>query len=210
MTVAQSIADGVRMTGITDRPSQRRRVQELLAMVGMPAASADRYPHEFSGGQRQRVGVARALSVSPQLLLCDEPISALDVSIQAQIINLLKDLQVELGLSYLFISHDLNVVSYICDHVCVMFRGKIVETAPAIDLFDHPCHPYTRKLLAAVPDTSAIGWSPQADAEPGREPLSTGCIYRDVCTQITKACEAEPPSMVRVGDQHMVRCHRGA
>jgi oligopeptide transport system ATP-binding protein len=138
MTVAQSIFDGVRMAGIKEKSKQRERVGQLLNMVGMPAASAGRYPHEFSGGQRQRVGIARALSVSPQLILCDEPISALDVSIQAQIINLLKDLQRELGLSYLFISHDLNVVSYICDHVCVMYLGRIVESAPAAELPQAP------------------------------------------------------------------------
>ena len=150
MTVAQSIAEGVRISGISDKTAQRRRIEQLLDMVGMPSATADRYPHEFSGGQRQRVGIARALSVSPRLILCDEPISALDVSIQAQIINLLKDLQDELGLSYLFISHDLNVVSYICDHVSVMYRGRIMESAPAPMLFDHPRHPYTLKLLSAA------------------------------------------------------------
>lgn len=150
MTVAQSIAEGVRISGITAKSVQRRRIEQLLDMVGMPAASADRYPHEFSGGQRQRVGIARALSVSPRLILCDEPISALDVSIQAQIINLLKDLQEELGLSYLFISHDLNVVGYICDHVNVMYRGRIMESAPALMLFENPRHPYTFKLLSAA------------------------------------------------------------
>ena len=206
MTVAQSISDGVRVAGIKDKSDQRKRIRQLLEMVGMPAASAGRYPHEFSGGQRQRVGIARALSVSPQLILCDEPISALDVSIQAQIINLLKDLQEELGLSYLFISHDLNVVSYICDHVCVMYRGRIVESAPAAELFDHPRHPYTLKLLAAVPETSAVEWSPPLDAEQQRERLPAGCTFGDQCPDYQENCKKEPPAMVKVGDQHYVRC----
>ena len=206
MTVAQSICDGVRMAGIKDKSDQRKRIQQLLDMVGMPAASAGRYPHEFSGGQRQRVGIARSLSVSPQLILCDEPISALDVSIQAQIINLLKDLQEELGLSYLFISHDLNVVSYICDHVCVMYRGRIVESAPAIALFDHPCHPYTLNLLAAVPETTEVGWSPKVGAEWERAPLPDGCAFGHQCPDYDDDCKREPSDMVKVGDGHFVRC----
>ena len=206
MTVAQTIADGVRMAGIRDKRQQQRRVMELLEMVGMPKASAARYPHEFSGGQRQRVGIARALSVSPRLVICDEPISALDVSIQAQIINLLKDLQGQLGLSYLFISHDLNVVSYICDHVCVMYRGRIVESAPADTLFDRPCHPYTLSLLAAVPDTASVRWSPATpDPEPQRS-VSTGCAFGDRCPACTAPCRHGDPPMVQVGEQHWVRC----
>jgi oligopeptide transport system ATP-binding protein len=210
MTVAQSICDGVRMVGIKDKSDQRKRIRQLLEMVGMPAASAGRYPHEFSGGQRQRVGIARALSVSPKLVLCDEPISALDVSIQAQIINLLKDLQAELGLSYLFISHDLNVVSYICDHVCVMYRGRIVESAPATVLFDHPCHPYTLKLLAAVPDTTAVGLTPQAAADLQGPPLPDGCAFGDQCPDAREDCNVEPPAMVQVADNHFVRCWNAA
>ena len=210
MTVAQSISDGVRMAGIKDKSDQRHRIRQLLEMVGMPAASAGRYPHEFSGGQRQRVGIARALSVSPRLILCDEPISALDVSIQAQIINLLKDLQKELGLSYLFISHDLNVVSYICDHVCVMYRGRIVESAPAAELFDHPCHPYTLKLLAAVPETTEVGWSPLVGPELRRPALPEGCGFGDQCPDYHDDCIKEPPEMVKVGAQHYVRCWHAA
>lgn len=210
MTVSQSISDGVRMAGIKDKIEQRQRIRQLLDMVGMPAASAGRYPHEFSGGQRQRVGIARALSVSPQLVLCDEPISALDVSIQAQIINLLKDLQKELGLSYLFISHDLNVVSYICDHVCVMYRGRIVESAPATELFDHPGHPYTHKLLAAVPDTTQIGWSHRPTIDIQRVPLPDGCIFGDQCPDYNDACKTIPPDMVQVADNHYVRCWKTA
>jgi ABC-type oligopeptide transport system ATPase subunit len=186
MTVAQSISEGVRISGITDKTAQRKRIEQLLDMVGMPSATADRYPHEFSGGQRQRVGIARALSVSPRLILCDEPISALDVSIQAQIINLLKDLQEELGLSYLFISHDLNVVSYICDHVNVMYRGRIMESAPAQALFDHPRHPYTLKLLSAVAPVKGV--------------FQTAPVFEEeiLVSEEQKMVEVEPEHWVRM------------
>jgi oligopeptide/dipeptide ABC transporter ATP-binding protein len=208
MTVAQSIADGVRIAGIKNKGAQRERIRELLEMVGMPAASAGHYPHQFSGGQRQRVGIARALSVAPRLILCDEPISALDVSIQAQIINLLKDLQQQLGLSYLFISHDLNVVSYICDHVSVMYRGRIVESAPAMALFDDPRHPYTRQLLSAAPDIGEPGWSP-----PGSEisrPASPipACPFGGQCPDRRPDCRDHVSGMVTVGPDHYVRCRR--
>ncbi len=210
MTVAQSIGEGVRIAGAgtATKADLQQRIGELLEMVGMPAASADRYPHEFSGGQRQRVGIARALSVSPRLILCDEPISALDVSIQAQIINLLKDLQQELGLSYLFISHDLNVVSYICDHVCVMYCGRIIESAPVSTLFDMPRHPYTLKLLAAVPHISAKAWTPYSGMESRGNVASTGCTFQNQCPDSEEACLKRPPAMVQVGPDHFVRCRR--
>jgi oligopeptide transport system ATP-binding protein len=208
MTVTQSISEGVRIAGIRDKTHQRQRVQDLLDMVGMPAASAGRYPHEFSGGQRQRVGIARALSVSPRLILCDEPISALDVSIQAQIINLLKDLQQELGLSYLFISHDLNVVSYICDHVCVMYKGRIVESAPATDLFDDPRHPYTLKLLAAIPDTAEKAKPAASVTEPRPRTTAPTCPFGDQCPHPLPQCSDHMPEMIQVTPNHHVRCHQ--
>ena len=152
MTTGLSIEEGLRILGIKRGKRRKERLEKLLKMVGMSPDSADRYPHEFSGGQRQRICIARALSVDPSLVVCDEPISALDVSIQAQIINLLKDLQDRLGLSYLFISHDLNVVSYLCSTISVMYRGQIMESAPAEELFENPCHPYTLSLLSAIPD----------------------------------------------------------
>jgi oligopeptide/dipeptide ABC transporter ATP-binding protein len=206
MTVAQSIAEGVRIAGITRKDQLRRRIESLLDMVGMPKASADRYPHEFSGGQRQRVGIARALSVSPRLILCDEPISALDVSIQAQIINLLKDLQKELGLSYLFISHDLNVVSYICDHVSVMYYGRIVESAPASVLFDGPRHPYTLKLLGSDPSTMKRDAVFVPSPEPQKTTHATGCSFAPQCTEAAEDCQTTAVPMRQVGPQHFVRC----
>ncbi|MFH1933197.1 MAG: ATP-binding cassette domain-containing protein [Pseudomonadota bacterium] len=151
MTAGQTIEEGLRTLGIRGYAERKRRVNQLLEMVGMSSSGADRYPHEFSGGQRQRIGIARALSVEPSLIVCDEPVSALDVSIQAQIINLLKGLQNQLGLSYLFISHDLNVVGYISDTVAVMYLGHIMEYAPAEALYDNPLHPYTRALLSSIP-----------------------------------------------------------
>lgn len=206
MTVSQSIGEGVRIAGITDRARRSRRIEQLLQMVGMPPASADRYPHEFSGGQRQRIGIARALSVSPQLILCDEPISALDVSIQAQIINLLKDLQAELGLSYLFISHDLNVVSYICDHVNVMYRGRIVESAPAATLFDDPRHPYTLKLLAAAPSEKGLLWRDRPSAALQKKEIKSDCPFSDQCPEATEACANANEAFNEVGPDHFVRC----
>ncbi|MCG6894980.1 MAG: ATP-binding cassette domain-containing protein [Desulfobacteraceae bacterium] len=206
MTAGQSIGEGLRIAGITDRKS---RTAQLLEMVGLSPDSADRFPHEFSGGQRQRIGIARALSVDPSLIVCDEPISALDVSIQAQIINLLKDLQARLGLSYLFISHDLNVVSYLCDRIAVMYAGRIVETAPSRDLFDNPRHPYTLSLLSAIPEP---------DPEKKLEPISAaeaeekgvqppgGCEYYASCHRRREECRSAEITGVQVSDDHWVRC----
>ncbi|HWE80408.1 MAG TPA: ATP-binding cassette domain-containing protein [Gaiellaceae bacterium] len=151
MTVAQIVAEPLRAHRVGDRTSQRARVQELLELVGFDPGHAARYPHEFSGGQRQRVGIARALALSPKLLICDEPVSALDVSIQAQILNLLNDLQQSLGLTYLFIAHDLAVVRLMSDRIAVMQSGRIVEAGEADAVYEHPRHPYTQALLAAVP-----------------------------------------------------------
>ncbi|RLB27303.1 MAG: peptide ABC transporter substrate-binding protein, partial [Deltaproteobacteria bacterium] len=184
MTVGQTIEEGLRTLDIKNRDERRRRVEELLETVGISPAVADRYPHEFSGGQRQRIGIARSLSVNPSLVICDEPVSALDVSIQSQIINLLKELQVSMGLSYLFISHDLNVVGYISDMVAVMYLGHIMEYAPAEELYEKPLHPYTLALLSAIPD-------PEPDARGERKALSgdvpspfnppPGCKFQGRC-----------------------------
>lgn len=209
MTVGASLGEGVRIAGISDRATHQKRINQLLDMVGMPAASADRYPHEFSGGQRQRVGIARALSVDPSLIICDEPVSALDVSIQAQIINLLKDLQEELDLSYLFISHDLNVVSYLCSRVCVMYQGKIVESAPAADLFDQPRHPYTHALLASILEPGSPGGDTgQAAVDAADRPPDSpaACAYYAHCPEGTAQCSQSSGKLVRVAADHFVRC----
>jgi oligopeptide/dipeptide ABC transporter ATP-binding protein len=208
MTIGQTIEEGLRIMGL-ERGRRRERRDELLEMVGLSDESAYRYPHEFSGGQRQRVGIARALSVEPSLVICDEPVSALDVSIQAQIINLLRDLQCRLGLSYLFISHDLNVVGYLSDRVAVMYLGQIMEYAETEALFAHPRHPYSLALLSAVPK-----------AEPGEKrglkslggdvpsPLDPppGCKFQARCPIVEERCRKEEIDFYPVGEDHLVRC----
>jgi oligopeptide/dipeptide ABC transporter ATP-binding protein len=208
MSVGQSIGEGLRQLGLKSRAAQRRELRRLLEMVGLSADSEDRYPHEFSGGQRQRIGIARALSVNPSLIVCDEPISALDVSIQAQIINLLKDLQDELGVSYLFISHDLNVVGYLCHTVSVMYRGKIMEHATVEEIFDDPRHPYTLTLLEAIPDPNYRAGRrlqlPPDTAE--REVTTGGCPFQGRCSQAAPECRRPDIPFIRVSDTHSVRC----
>ncbi|MGD8991299.1 MAG: ABC transporter ATP-binding protein [Desulfobacterales bacterium] len=213
MTVGQSIAEGLKIAGIHSRTQQEQRLENLLKMVGMSPAGSDRFPHEFSGGQRQRIGIARALSVEPALIICDEPVSALDVSIQAQIINLLKDLQRQLQLSYLFISHDLNVVGYLCDMVAVMYKGQIMEYAPADALFDHPIHPYTHLLLSAIPDfegPSDTEINAMAD-EPGKTVNpADGCSFQDRCPLAEDRCQHELIEIEETGPDHLVRCWKTA
>ena len=210
MTVGQTLAEGLSMAGIRGRETVRRRLEELLGMVGMSAAAIDRYPHEFSGGQRQRIGIARALSVEPSLIICDEPVSALDVSIQAQIINLLHDLQERLGLSYLFISHDLNVVGYICHEVAVMYKGQIMEYAPAEELFENPLHPYTHVLLAAMPDPEAakkLEMEPVSDEPLESEPEPPmGCRFQLKCPEKEDRCRLFGGELTQTDGDHFVRC----
>jgi oligopeptide/dipeptide ABC transporter ATP-binding protein len=209
MTVGQSIGEGLRILSVRGHAERRARVRRLLEMVGMAPDAADFYPHEFSGGQRQRIGIARALSVEPSLIICDEPVSALDVSIQSQIINLLKDLQDRLGLSYLFISHDLNVVGYISDRVAVMYLGHIMEYAVADELYDHPLHPYTLALLSAIPSPDPDLRKQQA-ALMGDVPTPfnppPGCKFQGRCPLVEDRCLKGEIEVYRVNHEHAVRC----
>jgi oligopeptide/dipeptide ABC transporter ATP-binding protein len=209
MSVGQSIEEGLRAAGIKSHADRKARVEKLLVMVGISPMAANRYPHEFSGGQRQRIGIARALSVEPSLIVCDEPVSALDVSIQAQIINLLKQLQSQLGLSYLFIAHNLHVVSYISDTIAVMYLGHIMEYGPAEALYDNPVHPYTLALFSAVPS---------ADPDDRREhealagdvpsPIDPppGCKFQGRCPLVEDRCREGEIQFYEVGNGHAVRC----
>jgi peptide/nickel transport system ATP-binding protein len=191
-----------------DRRERERRVEEIIARVGLPADALDRYPHEFSGGQRQRIGIARALVLKPALIVCDEPVSALDVSIQAQILNLLVDLKRDLGLSYLFISHDLSVVRYFADRVLVMYLGRIVESASHATLWRDPRHPYTKALFAAVPSADPTH---KRTPPPIKGELSTsvaaGCRFSSRCPAATERCRVEEPLLREVGEGHHAACH---
>lgn len=213
MTVGAIIGEALKVHGLAQGAELDRQVSALLERVGLAATYRSRYPHEFSGGQRQRIGIARALALEPQFIVCDEPVSALDVSIQAQILNLLQDLQNDLGLSYLFISHDLNVVEYIADRVAVMYLGKLVEVAPVDELFRNPQHPYTLALMSAnpVPDprvqtqrTVLTGDVPSPLNPP------SGCAFHTRCPQAMERCKTTPPPLVSSGQgttEHNVWCH---
>ncbi|SDZ90081.1 ABC transporter ATP-binding protein [Rubrimonas cliftonensis] len=208
MTVAETLAEPMLLHGLADAGDVGDRVRALLAACGMQPFHAGRYPHEFSGGQRQRIGVARALATRPRLVVCDEPVSALDVSVQAQIVNLLQDLQAEIGAAYLFISHDLAVVRHIAARVAVMYLGRIVETAPTAEIFARPRHPYTRLLLEAAPRlrpgarsrTVVEGDPPSAMAPP------PGCAFHPRCPMAEARCRIERPQLGRVGGAD-VACH---
>jgi oligopeptide/dipeptide ABC transporter ATP-binding protein len=209
MSVGQSVEEGLRTLGVQGREERKRRVEHLLEMVGITPSAADRYPHEFSGGQRQRIGIARALSVEPSLIICDEPVSALDVSIQAQIINLLKDLQARLGLSYLLISHDLNVVGYMSDTVAVMYLGHIMEYAPAERLFENPLHPYTLALLSAIPAADGeaqSGYRELTGDVPSPFNPPPGCKFQGRCPLVEDRCRKAEISINQVDGGHGVRC----
>jgi peptide/nickel transport system ATP-binding protein len=198
----------LRVHGIKDRKQRLRRILEITGKISIPQEALQRYPHEFSGGQRQRIGIARALVLRPKLLVCDEPVSALDLSIQAQILNLLVDLKKDLGLSYLFISHDLSVVRYFADRVLVMYLGRIVESADHATLWRSPRHPYTRALLAAIPSAKS-GQKPAAvlAGEVGRDMPEHGCRFRARCPVAIKQCETDDPVLRKFSDGSAVACH---
>ena len=213
MSVRDLIAEPLDIMGLAKGAERARKVARLLDLVGLAAAHADRYPHEFSGGQRQRIGIARALALNPDLVICDEPISALDVSIQAQVVNMLEDLQAELGLTYLFITHDLSMVRHIADRIGVMYLGRLVEIAPAGALYDGPLHPYTDLLLSAipVPDPAARRDAKIAEDEiPSPLDLPTGCRFRTRCPRASALCAATEPALQDHGNGHLVACHHAA
>lgn len=213
MSVGQTIGEALLLHHIGDRHDRAARVGDLLEKVGLPRTAAARFPHEFSGGQRQRIGIARALAVNPQFIVADEPVSALDVSIQAQIINLLQDLRQDLGLSILFIGHDLSVIEFLCDRVVVMYLGKIMETATAADLYAKPRHPYTRALLdaAPVPDPRARREriTLKGDLPSPINPPS-GCVFRTRCPFAIERCAEVVPPLETVENRHQVACIRAA
>ncbi|MBC7318464.1 ATP-binding cassette domain-containing protein, partial [Candidatus Bipolaricaulota bacterium] len=210
MTVGDIIGEPLVVHGLAKGKALRERVAELLEAVGLKPEHMRRYPHEFSGGQRQRIGIARALALNPQLIVCDEPVSALDVSIQAQILNLLEDLQDQFGLTYLFVAHDLSVVKHISDRVAVMYLGKIVELAETEELFLRPKHPYTEALLSAVPvpdpDYQAERIILQGDVPSPVNPPK-GCRFHPRCSYAKEICGKETPELEDLGGEHYVACH---
>ncbi|HTN98530.1 MAG TPA: oligopeptide/dipeptide ABC transporter ATP-binding protein [Nordella sp.] len=210
MSVGAIIAEPFAIHRIAKGAERERRVARLLDLVGLPRAAADRYPHQFSGGQRQRIGIARSLALDPEFLVCDEAVSALDVSVQAQIINLLQDLQQELGLTYLFISHNLSVVRHISDRVAVMYLGRIVELADAETLFKAPAHPYTRALLSAIPP-SHPGARRHREKLKGDVPsplaIPKGCRFAPRCRFAVERCRVDDPALSIIADGRSVACH---
>jgi len=210
-TVRRTLADPLRLHGVTDKAEVEARVVDMMAKVGLRPDTADRYPHEFSGGQRQRIGIARALILKPKLVICDEPVSALDVSIRAQIINLLLDLKDELGLSYIMISHDLGVVEHVSDRVAVMYLGRIVEQGGWQEIFENPRHPYTRALIAAIPDPFHRA-AMTAKAKARGEIASAlnpppGCHFHPRCPLKADICVSQDPVLAAVAEGHRAACH---
>ena len=210
--VGQIIGDPMRFHGLADGADVKRRVQELLDRVGLQAEHYNRYPHEFSGGQRQRIGIARALALQPRLIIADEPVSALDVSVQAQIINLLEDLQHEFGMAYVFVAHDLGVVRHVSDRVAVMYLGKIVEESDSASLYARPRHPYTNALLSAVPiPDPRKNFARQRITLEGDVPSPIdpppGCRFHTRCASATDICRRDEPLLVTDAAGHWVACH---
>ena len=212
MTVTDIIGEGIDIHGLYSGKERQKRIYELLELVGLSREHASRFPHEFSGGQRQRIGVARALAIEPKFIVCDEPISALDVSIQAQVVNLLEDLQENLGLTYLFIAHDLSMVKHISDRIAVMYLGAIVETAPSHELYENPLHPYTQALLSAVPiPDPTVEKAKKRIILEGEVPSpinpSPGCKFQARCRYAQPICKEETPNLKEMKPHHYVACH---
>jgi len=210
MTLFDNVGEPLLVNGLRDRRARMERVSELLQLVGLRPEFLHRFPHAFSGGQRQRIGIARALATRPRLVVADEPVSALDVSVQAQVLNLLLELQERLHLTYLFVAHDLSVVKHVCDQVAVMYVGQLVETAPTAAIFARPRHPYTAALMRAVP--VADPRVPSGDlalagevASPANPP--PGCYFHPRCVFAVERCRAEPPALREVAPGHFARCH---
>lgn len=212
MTVGDIIGEPIDIHNIASGEERQKIIYDLLERVGLSREHASRYPHEFSGGQRQRIGIARALAVNPDFIICDEPISALDVSIQAQVVNMLEDLQKELGLTYLFIAHDLSMVKHISDRIGVMYLGKLVEVAEANELYEKPNHPYTQALLSAIPipDPNIAKANKRVILEgdvPSPINPPSGCRFRTRCRYAMPVCSEKEPALIDVGDGHMSACH---
>jgi peptide/nickel transport system ATP-binding protein len=211
MTLFDNVGEPLLVNGLRDRRARMDRVAALLSLVGLRPEYMHRFPHAFSGGQRQRIGIARALATEPRLVVADEPVSALDVSVQAQVLNLLLELQQRLHLTYLFVAHDLTVVRHISDRVAVMYVGRIVEMAPTPSIFAHPRHPYTAALMKAVPiaDPRVASGDVALQGEvasPANPP--SGCYFHPRCPFVVDACRTDPPALREVAPGHLVRCHR--
>ncbi len=213
MTVGEIIGEPLEIHGLAKGPEKTKRVHKLLEVVGLASFHARRYPHEFSGGQRQRIGIARALALNPKLIVCDEPVSALDVSIQSQVINLLEDLQKEFGLTYIFIAHGLSVVKHVSDRVGVMYLGKMMEIAPSDQLYSNPQHPYTEALMSAIPIPDPTVKRERIVLEgdvPSPVNPPSGCRFHTRCryaAEVGDKCREEEPPMIEVGPDHWVACH---
>ncbi len=211
MTLFDIVGEPLLVNGVTNRRQRTEQVAEILRLVGLRPEYMQRFPHAFSGGQRQRIGIARALALHPRLVVADEPVSALDVSVQAQVLNLLLDLQERLHLTYLFVAHNLSVVKHICDHVAVMYVGKLVETAETEELYNHPRHPYTAALMAAVPVSDPqvpIGDVELKGEVPSPANPPPGCMFHPRCPYVIDLCRTEPPLLREIAPNHFVSCHR--